>query len=387
MGVVMNTMGLFFTAVSQDMGFTVGGISFYKTVSGLSSCILLPFVGKILYRYDTRVTLSLSAVVMAVCTALMALFQQLWQWYLSAFALGIASAMLLTTSEPIILANWFRDKLGLAIGISGAFSGIMGMVCNMVFERIIATWGWRTGYLAAAGLCVCMILPMTAFVVRLKPEMVGCTPYGGQQSQSPTEEKLPMTSCSRWGILALLVLSTASMLFCVGFSTQIVTYSRVKGKSMAMGAFLVSCSMIANAVGKVLLGQINDTKGLKWACGEGVAFGIPAFLLLHSDQTLWMTTGCLMYGVAMSLSVITPPLLTRKFFRAEDYPRAFSMVMMIATLLSSFGPGALGALYDRFGSYGPALNLCLGMCVAFLLLCGGKLLWYRRLVKPEKTNQ
>ena len=79
MGVVMNTMGLFFTAISQDLGFPVGGISFYKTVAGLSSCMLLPFVGKVLYRYDTRLTLSLHAVGMAPCPGLMGLFQKLWQ--------------------------------------------------------------------------------------------------------------------------------------------------------------------------------------------------------------------------------------------------------------------------------------------------------------------
>ena len=80
MGVIMNTMGLFFTAISRDLGFPMGDISFYKTVAGLSSCILIPFVGTVLYRFDTRLTLTLSALVMAVCTGLMGFFHQLWQW-------------------------------------------------------------------------------------------------------------------------------------------------------------------------------------------------------------------------------------------------------------------------------------------------------------------
>lgn len=379
LGVVMNTMGLFFTAVSRDLGFSVGGISFYKTVAGLSSCILLPFVGKVLYRFDTRVTLSLSAVVMAASTALMGTFQALWQWYLSAFVLGVASAMLLSTAEPIILANWFHEKLGLAIGVSAAFSGIMGMACNMAFERVISAWGWRAGYYVTAGLCLVMILPMTLWVVRLDPSMVGCVPYGTRREEPKEEQTLAMTRKGRFAILTALFLAAGVMQFCVGFSAQIVTYATAMGKTMATGAFLVSCSMIGNAAGKVLLGELNDDRGLKLACVAGTAFGIPAFLLLFSDQTAMMTAGCLLYGGAMSMSVIMPPLLTKKFFRGGDYPKAFSLVMMLSTFASSFSTGILGWMYDRSGSYASSLILCLGMCASFLLICGGMLVYYRRL--------
>lgn len=386
MGVVMNTMGLFFSAVSRDLGFSVGGISFYKTVAGLSSCILLPFVGKVLYRFDTRVTLSLSALVMAVCTALMGTFQALWQWYLSAFLLGIASAMLLSTSEPIILANWFCEKLGLAIGISAAFSGVMGMVCNMAFERVIFAWGWRAGYYVTGGLCLLMILPMTLFVIRLEPGMVGCSPYGvPREAGQPEEKMLEMSRKGRLGVLTALFLAAGVMQFCVGFSAQIVTYATAMGKTMATGAFLVSCSMIANAGGKVLLGQVNDARGLKLACVTGAAFGVPAFLVLFSDRIPMMTAGCLLYGAAMSLAVIMPPLLTKKFFRGREYPKAFSLVMMLSTFTSSFSTGILGWMYDRCGSYGPSLLLCLTLCIVFILLCGGMLVYYRRLLRQNGT--
>ena len=384
MGVIMNTMGLFFTAISRDLGFPMGDISFYKTVAGLSSCILIPFVGTVLYRFDTRLTLTLSALVMALCTGLMGLFHQLWQWYAAAFFMGIASAMLLSASEPIILANWFHEKLGLAIGVSAAFSGLLGMICNMSFERVIAHLGWRAGYFAAAALCAGMILPMTLFVVRLKPEMVGCKPYGVRQEVSaPPREPLKMNGRTKTALVSLLFLAAGSMLFCTGFSPQIVNYGLSMNKTMSTGAFLVSCSMVSNAAGKVLLGQINDTKGLKWACGAGFAFCVPAFALLFSDNILAMTAGSLAYGVGMALAVITPPLLTRKFFRGEAYPGVFSRVMMLATLTSSFSSGILGGMYDRTGSYRACLLLCLGMCAVYMLLCGGMLVCYRKLLKKE----
>ena len=95
LGLVQNSMGVFFSAVSRDLGFSLGGISLYRTISGLSSCLLLPLVGRILYCLDTRVSLTVSSVVYAGITLLMAGFTQLWQWYAASFFLGLAGAMLL----------------------------------------------------------------------------------------------------------------------------------------------------------------------------------------------------------------------------------------------------------------------------------------------------
>lgn len=388
LGVVMNTMGLFFTAVSRDLGFSVGGISAYKTIAGLSSCILMPFVGRVLYRYDTRFTLSGCALVMAVCTALMATFHQLWQWYAAAFLLGVASAMLLQASEPIILANWFHERLGFAIGLSAAFSGLMGMVCNLGFERVIARWGWRTGYCVTAAVCLGMILPMTLFVIRLTPEMAGCRPYGVRRARvEQPESELTMPRRVRWLLFLLLCLAAGCPQFCVGFSAQIVTFAVSKGKSLAMGAFLVSCSMLSNAGGKVLLGMVNDRRGLKMTCAAGATFGVPAFLLLLGTTDWVLTAGCLLYGAGMALAVITPPLLTRKFFRSAAYPRAFSRVMMLSTLISSVSTGVLGWMYDDSGSYDSAAWLCLGLCAGFLLLCAALLAVYRRLAPAQRHDE
>lgn len=372
MGVIMNTVGLFFNAVSSDLGFAVGDISLYRTISGLSSCLLLPFVGKILYRADTRATLTLSAVTMSVCAALMGTFSALWQWYAAAFVQGIASAMLLTASEPIILANWFRDKLGLAIGISAAFSGVMGTVGNLVFERIISLWGWRVCYLVSAALSLAMMLPMTLFAVRLKPEMVGCTPYGQKNGGLPAPRSgVPLGPGERVGVVAMIVLAVCSMQFCTGFSPQIAGFAVSLGRTLAFGAALVSWSMVTNAAGKALLGQINDAAGLKAACLAGAAFTVPGYLMLLSGSDTLMTLGSASYGVAMSLAIISPPLITRKFFSDRDYPKIFSFVMMMSTLLSSLAPAVFGRMYDANGGYTEVILVCIALSFVYLAMCAG----------------
>ncbi len=89
----------------------------------------------------------------------------------------------------------------------------------------------------------------------------------------------------------------------------------------------------------------------------------------------------------MSLGVVTPPLLTHKFFRGPEYPRAFSLVMMLSTLASAFAPGILGWMYDWTGSYRAALALCMGLCLLFLLLCGAMFLQYKKLTHDRLKGE
>ncbi len=372
MGVIMNTVGLFFNAVSTDLGFAVGDISLYRTISGLSSCLLLPFVGRILYKADTRLTLTASAVTMAACAALMGSFSELWQWYAAAFVQGLAAAMLLTASEPIILANWFHEKLGLAIGISAAFSGVMGTVGNLVFERVIALYGWRACYVVSAVLALAMMLPMTLFAVRLKPEMKGCTPYGQKSGEEPAPfSGVRLTPRERLCVIGMIVLAVCSMQFCTGFSPQIAGFAVSVGRTLAVGAALVSWSMVTNALGKAVLGQVNDAAGLKAACLLGTAFTVPGYFMFLSGSDLVMTLGSASYGVAMSLAVITPPLITRKFFSDVEYPKVFSFVMMMSTLLSSFAPAVFGMMYDAQGSYTGVLAVCIALSFVYFAMCAG----------------
>ncbi len=369
LGVIMNTVGLFFNAVSADLGFSVGSISLYKTISGVSSCILLPFVGKVLYKFDTRKTIGACAVVMAACAALMGTFNSLPQWYIAAFIQGIASAMLLVAGAPIILANWFSEKLGLAIGISAAFSGLMGIICNIGFEKIISAYGWRMGYYVSAAVCFLMIFPMALFVIRLKPEMVGCTPYGTKKEEAKVNPGVLLSPVQRFTVITLLVICVCSMQFCTGFSTHIVNYAVSVGGTLAMGAVLVSWSMITNAAGKIALGSINDVAGLKGSCLCGFIFTIPGFLLFLFGNQAAMSAGSAFYGVAMSLALITPPLLTRKFFSDAEYPKVFSFIMMLSTLGSSFSSAVFGWMYDASGNFVSVIVLCLVLCVIYLAMC------------------
>lgn len=358
LGIVQNSMGVFFQAICSDLGFSSGGIALYRTISGLSSCIMLPFVGKILYRTDSRVSMTVCAVLYAGSTMLMGSFSQLWQWYGTSFIQGLAGAMLLYASAPIILANWYPDKMGFAVGISGSFSGLMGMVGNMATGKVVEALGWRIAYMAAGGISMLMLLPATLFLIRLSPDHT--------MVSQPKQKQAPAKLTPKQWLPAFLVafMSTATM-FCVGFSPVIVTFTTSIGHTAMYGTLLVSITMLSNAVGKILLGRVNDRYGLGVCCMLGTVISVAAFAFFFASQKLWLNIGGVLYGIGMALSVVTPPLLVQKFYSNEVYPYVFSVVITVYTFASAFAPSALGTIYDLTGSFDNALWLCMGLSALF----------------------
>ena len=91
-----------------------------------------------------------------------------------------------------------------------------------------------------------------------------------------------------------------------------------------------------------------------------------------------MVAGAVLYGIGMATSVVTPPLLIRACYGPRDYPRVYSVVLMLFTLGSAFGPSAIGAIYDASGSFQGGVLLCMACALGYLAVGGILFLWCRR---------
>ena len=370
LGLVQNSMGVFFSAISTDLGFSLGGISLYRTINSLSSCLLLPFVAKILYGMDTRISLTVSSLLYAGITLLMSTFTRLWEWYIASFFLGLAGAMLLNAAAPIILENWYQHRLGFAVGVSSSFSGFMGMLGNMGAGWLTSRLGWRAAYMVVGLASMVMLLTASLFLIRLSPEDA---PESGPTT-SPAGSRLPLWA---WIPAAFITVMATAITFCVGFSPEIVAFCGASGRTITFGTSMVSLTMLTSACGKLLLGKLHDLYGLRVCCATGSLIAAVSFGLLLLPQTLPIVAGCVLYGVGMATSAVTPPLLVRACYSPADYPRVYSVVLMLFTLGSAFGPSAIGAMYDGSGSFRGAVLVCMACSIGYLLV-GGILSLYRR---------
>ncbi len=366
LGVIYNCQGVFYTPVSEAFGFSVGDVAMCRTLLGVGSCVMLPFAGKLLEKYDVRITLTAATVIFAFCTFFMSTFDTLFEWYAASVLQGLAGAFLLFVPTPIILNRWFHKGTGTAMGVSSAFSGIAGVVMNPICGHIIETGGYPAGYRLLAVVCLAMSLPATLLLLRSRPSELGLRPYGAAQSENEDAAALsgpPMGEIARSPWFCISVVSIALLGFGGGSAQSFTGFGVSLGMSVTAGSALVSAAMAGNLVGKVGLGLFNDKAGIRATLYLNAAAVLCGYAIMATCGMPLLLGGAFFCGTSMSMSAVLIPALTKKMFGARAFASAYSWVTAAYTLVNSFAPTLNGYIFDATGNYIPAWIVVI--CVVF----------------------
>ena len=276
LGIVHNCRGIFYAPVIEDLGFGMGAFTFYVLFFGVCSCIVLPFVGTLFRRIDSRILLGGASLVFSGTVFAMGFFRTLPAFYIAGALQGFAGAFLMFYPAPYILGNWFHKKRGLAVGLAAAFSGIVGGLGNPLGNAIIRTFGWRVGFFSFGAISLLMMLPVSVFLLRCSPEDVGCRPYGAEDDEALIGESCPLdgvpaSRAKRESAFWLLILAGLLASFTCSYCSHLSPIGIYFGYGSAVGALMVSCSMAGNVVGKLLLGHLYDRFGLRVSLAAGTA--------------------------------------------------------------------------------------------------------------------
>ena len=307
LGLIHNCRGIFYDPIIRELGFGMGAFTFYVLFFGACSCLVLPVVGKLFERYDSRLLLGGASLVFAGSTFCMGLFHTLPAFYIAGAFQGLSGAFLMFFPAPYILGNWFKKKTGLAVGISAAVSGLMGVVGNPAGNAIIERFGWRTGYFVFGIVSLLMMLPVSVLLLRARPRDVGLLPYGQEDVQDPAScplEGVPAKEAKRtvsfWLLIAAGMLAAMTCAYYAHFTPLGVYF----GYGSSVGALLVSLSMAGNMASKLLLGHIYDRWGLGVSLSAGTLVTLLGFFLLLVDSVPVRMTGAFLYGFSMAMSGI-----------------------------------------------------------------------------------
>ena len=273
---------------------------------------------------------------------------------------------------PIILGNWFAKKTGLAVSIAMSCSGIAAAIMNPIAAALIAGVGWRTSYLIAAAIAAVIVLPCTLFLIRFKPEDKGLLPYGiDEASESGAEEAtsimaegVPARRAFRSPSFWLLALVLAMIAILSSFSQLLPVYMETIGM-VAMVGLIASMAMIGQFVGTLGLGAVSDRFGGTATGLVGFAIAGVGFLLLifFGQMVFGDLAGGVLYGAALALGSVAPPLLCRNAYGNRDFAKLYSSLMLVINGMAFVGMPLLSLTLDLTGSFYPALWLGFVLCV------------------------
>jgi MFS family permease len=363
-GISINTSGVFYSVVAEDLGILRGSFSLHMTIFSMVTAISALFAPKLLEKLPFK-KLLISAVLIAVMgTAAMALSTKLWQFYLLGAVRGFSTGLFSIVTITIIINKWFVEKNGLATSIALGFSGLMGALFSPIFSSLITSIGWQGAYLVEAGLLLLLCLPAIIYPFAINPEREGAQAYG------QIKNRKNMTSLSTGKILTLPFIAIISFGILTSFVSSMPQhfpgYAGTIGLSTTVGASLLSMGMIGNIISKLVIGAFSDKIGsIKATFVLLFANTIGAVLLLLGHPSNLMLLAAFLFGSCYGLGAVSVPLVTRTVFGDTNYSKVFPVVSFAGNVGAAVAFSAIGYIYDFTGTYLPAIILILVM----LLIC------------------
>ena len=384
LGAVLNTSGVFYVPICNELGFSRGEISLFLSFYLVSMVIATPLVGHLLPRANIRVLMSCMFIAVCIAEGMMSTYHHLWQWYLSGVIFGLCGSFVFILPTPLLIGNWFKKRTGLILGIAMSFSGIGTAIFSQLFTFFITTWGWRTTYVIVSIIMAVLVLPWTFFVFRFRPADMGLLPYGATE-ESPGSNNEGRKHKGMSGVpVKLAVLSVPFVCIFIlsgceeffgGLTNHIASFAVSIGETAAFGATLLSIISIGNIVLKIGVGFLTDKIGIiKTVYLQMLIAALACVVFATTPSQAILYVGAFLLGVQNSVVTVSEPLLVRHFFGEKSYAQLYSFIRVAAGLMGAMGFPLVGFIFDTTGAYTLAfvIGICLAVFLAFLMFVAHK---------------
>jgi MFS family permease len=391
-GLTMSCIGVFYNPISIALEIGMADVALYSTFLTIARMVGLPIIGKIMPKVDIRASLVVIAILMCAGFASLYFINAKWQLYLVGCVIGLGSGGALYMTAPVLLSAWFKDRLGFAMGVSGASAGIGAALFNPVASNLVGVVGWRLSAVIMAAVAFVIIVPMVLLVFRSKPADKGLLPFGVSEMSSGeagTKSGAAPAAPAATGITAKQAWTTAAfymimlVVLAVGFvgsfQTHMAKFAITVGVEQAQSGFIVSVAGIGAIIAGPLLGVLNDKIG---ATKTTLIFCVVAIIgaavgIVTGSSIVLAYMSCFLLGAFTALTTVQLPLLVKSVFGTKEYSQILSRVMSVNSLVVAVSVFLIGLLFDISGdpkTYFGAFVIIIVLCAisAFIVFPLGK---------------
>ena len=266
-GVALATMLMAFgtgwiTAVAlTDIAAEVGGT---RSIPALASALAWLgggvggiLMGQIAERVGTRWTVIAGALMVALGLAISTLGAPWPLWIGHGLFIGLIGLGGINAPLYVYVSRWFDRRRGSALALISSGSYLAGAIWPPLFERAVASIGWRETMLWYALIEVLVILPLAAIFFTHPPEAVH-TPVAGGGAAEPAR-------VLGWAPnLVFALLCAAGVMCCVPMAmpqNHLVAFCGDLGIARPVGALMLSVLLGTAFLSRQLWGWISDRIG------------------------------------------------------------------------------------------------------------------------------
>ena len=272
-----------------------------------------------------------------------------------------------------VMAKWFPDKIGMAIGLAlagfGSGSAVFGPLANLV---LFPRFGWRTS---------CVILSGIFFAMT----MTGAFLLKNPVTSGPAAEKNPAVSlaaehyhfapgdvlrtpafCLLW--LAFGLGSTAGLMVI----SQLIPFAKNQGIASATIATLaLIVGAFGNVSGRILAGGISDLMGRLNVLRAVLALSVITMPALYwaGARVAWLYVLIYLVYFCYGSQASVIPSTVADFWGTRQAGTNYGLIFTAWGFAGILGPTIAGVLFDRYKNYAAAFYAAAAISL-IALICG-----------------
>lgn len=372
LGLVSNTIGVYYTPVSEDLGILTGTFSMNATLTMLFSAFGSLLAPRLLERFGWKRTIGFGAVLSALGMMGMGFTHRVAIFNILGAIRGLGLAFSAMVPVAALISNWFERMNGVALSIATASSGIISVVLSPILQRLIETIGWEKTFVVNGLLTLVFFIPAIFVPYEFKPESEGLLPYGAMKTKKKADQEVvlqgPVRTKDYMGITFIaLLLVTFLQTFAVGLAQHLPAYSMSIGATPEVASFTLSAVMIGNVSTKLIIGHLSDRIGVvKSMLIFGTINMIALVLLVNWAGDTGLIGASVVYGSAY-FGGVAHVLMTKEMYGTRIGSYVNAPIVFVASSAGAIGNVVIGYFYDFTGSYVPMFFVIMALQVIAMI--------------------
>jgi len=278
-------------------------------------------------------------------------------------------------STPIpVMAKWFPDKRGLAVGLAvagyGGGSAVFGPLANL---KLIPTYGVHTTF-QILGVIFLVMTVFGAFLLKNPPagyKPAGWTPAPASKAAATTYDFEPIEVLRTPAFYLMWVAYALGTLAGLMVISQLVPFAKsMKIPGEALQTMTIFVGAVGNASGRILSGWMSDALGrlnvLRLMIGISM-IAMPVLYLVGSTVMLLYVVVFVVYwcyGTQLSVNGAA----ASDFWGTKNAGINYGMLFTAWGVAGYFGSKIGGQMYDKYHNYEMAFYTA-GVLAAVALIC------------------
>ena len=357
----------------------------------LISAITMPVVGKLLDSYSIRTVLIYGSFVYGL-SLISLYFVNSYTAFIIIFVLPIAlgASLMGNLSVSKLVARWFREYTGRALGIAALGVSFSGLVMPNLTNYLLIdlSLSWREAYLYYGLFTLIINAPLFKFLVVDNPEDVGQLPDGKTQND---KQDLADADGEDWTLKQLLndrnfwVLSFVFALqFCAMMAVlaHITFYASERGWA-EQAAWIFSMYAVPAMISKLVFGWLIENKmDARLAVSTSLVIQlVGTLLILVSESSNQLSLIIALFGFGGGAALPLSNILFNKVYTQKSFGFSRGTAQPFISVLQVSGTPVVALMFDSYGNY---QNAFLFLCS--LLVLATIIIWFLRMPTVNSKN-